>query len=261
MSTFENQTPPSEETYAGMKFHHAPSAELRLVIQQTAGRKNEGWLADSSRFCTNFEPNMIGAFLLSNAWREFSKDKEIVSNIFPDLENAILFSLKDVPLDIFNVVSKTLEPLVDSSGANMKADKVVMKQICGAPSGLIVSGPLAGLLVEPRNLKGVNKPDQVERLTVTRLCVEPSGPRSLYQANFPLIDLGKLSPDELHSNEKNIEYVEQLIAFMQKDAHEKMTEKYVALTASLPNYIDQLSAISASLGITFDPKVFNYFLK
>lgn len=259
---FDQSPKPQEYSYDGYTLRRPPSQELLMLVEQSRGKRSDGWIGDSSRFCANFETNMIGAVFLAQAWREFFIKYPKTRNAVPEHVHSILFILEDIPIYIYDGVKKRTVEFKDAKGEVVKAGKVIMKQQPGAPSGIVVEGPLAGLLVQPPGLDFIDDPKEVTHVTASRLIFEPKQYKIPYASEALILKTRALMSDpNTDITEKEL-LIQELIDFSMRGATDRMNLLYIKTNdSSNQDYPSILSQALTSQGIQINPNEINYILR
>lgn len=248
------------ELPAEPKLHQALSPLMKNLLSQSEGKRNDGWLQDSSRLCKNFESNLIAAWFAQEVWDNFKTENPQTAEFIPNKVEHIIFALHKVPLYIYDSDTSQKIPFA-VNGISQTAPTILFKSYVGYPIGIITEGELAGLVVEPfPHTIGV-KADEIKGVTVSRLMYLPVNTDPAYDINiFPDdIDQSGLQRETMDDFQKSHDAFQQVEDFVLNGSAAQMKEMFANAKVDKSTYIAMLGLVCDKLGITLDLKNFNYF--
>lgn len=244
---------------------HPLSDEIKNLLAFAQGYRSKEWFSDSTRFCKNFETNLVGTFLLQKLCETFIAENPVFEHAVKDRIHLLIFVVKNQPLYIWDTPHKHRVPFV-VNGKQQYAQTALMNQGVNVPSGVIVEGPYAGLIVEPESQEDINDPSSLNGLTISRLTYLPQNPIAPYK---PLLNADDLDFNQFwfrykgqaSIGEKNVaEYLsEEWLKFLQS-AHQEILNQYTQMSVQGTEYISVLQNLCRQFNIPFDNQQFNCFI-
>lgn len=220
--------------------------ELRQVEQYV-----EDLATERGRYCANFTRNVLGSMLLSEIISKFRQEtgNDPRHQLVPELENSTEV-LQDIPLVYYDKKSSTYKPLLDKNGVQMKASHVFFKRSCGYASGVVTTGPLAGLLVSPAS-SNTEQFMPTNELYARGLCAE----RIMNDEKFD-----QTSPYAPNISISNIRPTEQSLDFM-LDLNDVFQQYYQTRLKTLPSaqgLLEVFFHLAKQQNIPLDEDTFQY---
>lgn len=117
-------------------------------IRTTVAELHPGLMHKRGRLCLNIHSNLLASIFMHNLVQEFRQTHPTLKFPLPPNFEQSISLVKNVPVYMYTKDQHNYHPF-RIKGKHFKAKSVLVKRACGLTSGLVLQGPLKGLILEP----------------------------------------------------------------------------------------------------------------